>query len=92
MEQSEAKILYCVYRHSVLWQDQFRLGRINTHLVSKNHESIVSLASDDSAHTLGSVAHGIKRQKVILSDLKVIPKVLQTSLKHASVGKNTVKL
>lgn len=64
-----------------------------THLVSKNHESVVSLASDGSAHTLGRVTHGIKRQEVILSDLKLIPKVLQTSLKHASQqGTNTVKL
>lgn len=61
-----------------------------THLVSKNHESVVCLSSDGSANTLGSVAHGIKRQKVILSDLKVIPQVLQASLKRASEGKTSV--
>ena len=57
-----------------------------THLVSKNHESVVGLASDGSAHTLSSVAHGIERQKVILSDLKLIPQVLQTGLEDESVG------
>lgn len=61
-----------------------------THLVSKNHESVVCLSSDGSANTLGSVAHGIKRQKVILSDLKVIPQVLQASLKRASEGKTSM--
>lgn len=51
-----------------------------THLVCKNHESIVCFASDGSPHTLGSMSHGIERQKVILSDLKVIPDILQTGL------------
>lgn len=84
----------CVDRHVVLWQchrRKCRLVRNVTHLVSKDHESVVSLASDGSAHTLSSVTHGIKRQEVILSDLKLIPKVLQTSLKHASQhGRNIV--
>lgn len=65
-------------------EENKRLGRNITHLVSKNHESVVCFASDGSAHTLCGVTHGIKRQEVVLSDLKLIPKVLQTSLKHAS--------
>ena len=56
-----------------------------TNLVSKDHESVISLSPDSSSHTLSSVTHGIKRQKVILSDLELIPKVLQTSLKRVSV-------
>lgn len=59
----------------------------SSHLVSENHEPVVCLASDGSANTLGSVAHGIKRQEVVLSDLKMIPQVLQASLKRASEGK-----
>lgn len=51
-----------------------------THLVCKDHESVVRLASDGSTHTLGSVSHGVEGQKVILSDLKVIPDILQTGL------------
>lgn len=51
-----------------------------THLVCKNHESIVRFASDGSTHTLGSVSHGVERQEVILPDLKVIPEILQTGL------------
>lgn len=54
--------------------------KIRTHLVSKYHESIVSFPSDGSAHTLGSMPHGIERQEIILPDLEVIPEVLQTSL------------
>lgn len=56
-----------------------------THLVCKNHESIVRFAPDGSAHTLGSMSHGIKGQKVILSDLKVIPEILQTGLLHCEI-------
>lgn len=51
-----------------------------THLVCKDHESVVRLASDGSTHTLGSVSHGVEGQKVVLSDLKVIPDILQTGL------------
>lgn len=53
-----------------------------THLVCKDHESIVRLASDGSTHTLGSVSHGVEGEKVVLPDLKVIPDVLQTGLFH----------
>lgn len=57
-----------------------------SHLVSKNHESVVCLASDGSAHTLSSVTHGVERQEVVLSNLELITKVLQTSLKRALGG------
>lgn len=58
-----------------------------SHLVSKNHESVVGLASDGSTHTLSCVTHGVERQEVVLSNLELIPKVLQTSLKRVSEEK-----
>lgn len=62
-------------------QRGIRAGRYSlTHLVCKNHESIVGFAPDGSAHTLGRVSHGVEGQEVVLSDLKVIPEILQTRL------------
>ena len=53
-----------------------------TNLVSKDHESVISLSPDSSSHTLSSVTHGVKGQEVILSDLELVPEVLQTSLRE----------
>ena len=50
------------------------------HLVSEDHESVVRLAPDDAAHALGRVPHGVERQEVVLPDLELVPKVLQTRL------------
>ena len=66
---------------SIAGSNERTLGRRITYLVSKDHESVVGLASDDSAHTLGRVTHGIERQEVVLSDLELIPEVLQPGLK-----------
>lgn len=55
-------------------------GPLNPHLVSKDHEAIVRLAPDGPTHTLGRVAHGIKGEKVVLSDLELVPQVLQPCL------------
>lgn len=63
-------------------QEELSCSYSLTHLVCKNHESIVGFPSDGSTHTLGSMAHGVEGQKVILSDLKVIPEILQTGLFH----------
>lgn len=63
-----------------LAQEELNWGYSIPHLVCKNHQSIVSFASDGSTHTLGSMSHGVKCQKVILPDLKVIPEILQTGL------------
>lgn len=46
------------------------------HLVSKDHETVVCLAPDGATHTLGCVAHGIKSEEVILTDLELVPQVL----------------
>lgn len=46
------------------------------HLVGKDHESIVCLAPDGTTHTLGCMAHGIKGEEVILTDLELVPQIL----------------
>lgn len=56
------------------------MGPLNPHLVGKDHEAVVCLASDGPTHTLGSMAHGIEGEKVILSDLELVPQVLQPRL------------
>lgn len=50
------------------------------HLVCEDHQAVVSFAPDGAAHTLCCVPHGVKRQEVILSNLELVPQVLQTSL------------
>lgn len=55
-------------------------------LVSKHHESIVSLAADSTAHTLRRMPHGVKRQEVIFSDLEVVTQVLQASLQNSALS------
>ena len=50
------------------------------HLIGKDHEAIVRLAPDGPTHTLGCVAHGIEGEKVVLSDLELVPQVLQPRL------------
>lgn len=56
-------------------------GPRNAHLVGKDHEAVVSLAPDGPTHALGRVAHGIEGQKVILSNLELVPKVFQPRLR-----------
>lgn len=46
------------------------------HLVGEDHEPIVCLAPDGTAHTLGCMAHGVEGEKVILADLELVPQVL----------------
>ena len=56
-------------------------GALNPpHLVGKDHQAIVRLAPDGPTHTLGSMAHGIKGEKVILTNLELVPKVFQSCL------------
>lgn len=55
-------------------------------LVGEDHEAVVRLASDGSAHALSCVPHGVERQEVVLSDLKLIPKILQPSLQDAALS------
>lgn len=50
------------------------------HLVSEDHQAIVRLASDGPTHTLGGVAHGVKGEKVVFTDLELVPKVFQPCL------------
>lgn len=38
-------------------------------LVGEEHDTVVSLPTHDSPHTLRCVPHGVKREEVILSDL-----------------------
>ena len=55
-------------------------GALNPHLVSKDHQAIVRLAPDGPTHTLGGVAHGVKGEKVVLTNLELVPKVFQPCL------------
>lgn len=55
-------------------------GAPNPHLVCEDHEAVVRLAPDGPAHTLGRVAHGVESEKVVLSDLELVPQVLQPRL------------
>ena len=55
-------------------------GPLNPHLVREDHEAVVRLAPDGPAHTLGRVAHGIESEKVVLSDLELVPQVFQPCL------------
>lgn len=50
------------------------------HLISEDHEAVVRLAPDGPPHTLGRVAHGVEGEKVVLSDLELVPQVLQPRL------------
>ncbi len=54
-------------------------------LVSKYHEAVVLLASDDPAHTLGGGAHGIECQKLGLFDLVVVPQELEPSTQDSAL-------
>lgn len=58
----------------------FTVTGSNAHLVGEDHEAVVRLASDGSAHALSCVPHGVERQEVVLSNLKLIAKILQPSL------------
>lgn len=58
----------------------------NVHLVSKDHEAVVGLASDGSAYTLCRMPHGIKGKEVILTDLKLVSQILQASLRERVTG------
>lgn len=60
-----------------------------THLVSKDHQAVVGFPSDGSAHALGGVSHGVKREEVILPDLEVVPQVFQASLEERESGQDT---
>lgn len=61
------------------------LGKVaqgsGSYLVGKDHEAVVCLAPDGSAHTLGRMAHGVEGEEVVLSDLELVPQVLQSRLR-----------
>lgn len=50
------------------------------YFVSEDHEAVVRLAPDGATHTLGGVAHGVKGEEVVLTDLELVPQVLQPRL------------
>lgn len=53
---------------------------LNLHLVGEDHEAVVRLAPDGPTHTLGRMAHGIEGEKVILTNLELVPQVFQPCL------------
>lgn len=56
------------------------------HLVGEDHEAVVRLAPDGPAHALGCVAHGVEGEEVVLSDLELVPQVLQPRLGEGKGG------
>ena len=56
-----------------------------TYLVSKHHDAVVCFTPYCTTNTLSCMTHGIKCQEVILSDLEIVPQVLQSSLTTPNV-------
>jgi len=56
------------------------------HLIGKQHYAVISLAPETATNTLGSVSHGVEREEVVLSDLKLFPQVLEPRLQESKTG------
>jgi len=58
------------------------------HLIGKNHDPVVGLASDDATHTLRSMTHRVKRQKVSFADLEVFAQIFESRFQDSALSVN----
>lgn len=57
------------------------------HLIGKDHEAVVTLASYDATHALRRNAHGVEGEELALLDLVIISQILESGLQNNNLVK-----